>query len=399
MATDGTCTAIYVHFPYCVRKCSYCDFSSRPVRRDQVPHDAYATAVLREWSLRSLLMKQPIRSISLYFGGGTPSLWSAASIGRVIEEISRSGSVPGDAIEITVECNPCSIDEAGIQMLRDVGVTRLSVGVQSLSAPRLEMLGRAHDATRALATLSAARRAGFAHVSADLIYGLPGESPAEAASEARAIAQSGPDHVSAYMLSVVPSTALGRAMRQGAVSPVDEAQAADSFIAVSDALVGLGYEHYEVSNFARTGCESKHNGWVWRGGSYVGLGAGAVGSMQLADGRVIRASNSADAQGYLEAMEACSAERLLEAGGVVQSLEVLDAETRMSERIMLGLRLAEGVDLDAVSAELGVEGWTRARQRAARELEVKGRLVREAGRARIPRHAWLWENDTAARML
>ena len=399
MANSGTRAAVYVHFPFCLRKCSYCDFFSQPVRRDQIPHDAYASAVLSEWSLRKKLLPQPIEAITLYFGGGTPSLWAVSALNRVIEEISEAVRDKQHDFEVTVECNPCSVDAAHLDSLRLAGVTRLSVGAQSFSPSRLHLLGRAHDGRRARETIEQARRAGFPSIGADVIFGLPGEKTSEALSDVNAAAQSGADHLSAYMLTVSPQTALARAMGEGSLQPIDDLAAAESFLAISDLLTSRGWGHYEVSNFALPGHESKHNLWVWRGGSYVGLGAGAVGCATLSDGRVVRVQNTKDSVRYIRAMQSADGDSMWQESESIDSVEVLSSETLLIERIMLGLRLEEGVDVEAAGQELGVTGWTVRRQRASRRLEASGRIERYGGRVRIPRRAWLWENDTTARLI
>jgi putative oxygen-independent coproporphyrinogen III oxidase len=392
MGTGEMRAAVYVHFPFCTRKCSYCDFNSRPVRRGDLPHDAYASAVLCEWSARTAQMPRPPQVQSLYFGGGTPSLWSAQALRRVIQEISTGGFAPDD-MEITVECNPCSLDDTTLDGLRSVGATRLSVGVQSTSDQSLKLLGRAHSASQALDALRAARKAGVARVSADLIIGLPGQKPCDVVADADAIIDCGVDHLSAYLLTLAAPTPLARAIADGLLDAVDETDAAACYVALSDHLVSRGFDHYEVSNFSRPGCESLHNTWVWRGGWYLGLGAGAVGTMPMLDGRAVRTRNDDDPVRYVEQMMRSGGPDL--SGG---TREELSAETRMTERIMLGLRMAEGVDIDAASRELGVQGWTRTRQRAAAMLQERGRIERMGGRVRIPRRAWLFENDTVCRL-
>jgi oxygen-independent coproporphyrinogen-3 oxidase len=316
----------------------------------------------------------------------------------VVDEISQNAQVADD-LEVTLECNPCAVDAPLLQDFQRAGVTRLSVGVQSLSSERLRMLGRAHDGQQACSTLEQARAAGFKRISADLMYGLPGETVEQAVQDAEAIARSGPEHISAYMLTLAPGTPMHAAVQRGEVREPDESVCAASFVAVSDALTALGYEHYEVSNFARRGCRSQHNEWVWRGGDYVGLGAGASGCANLFDGRRVRVRNRPEAASYLEAMQEAAPEALWRRSAVVESAEPLDPETQLSERIMLGLRLAEGVDIEAAGRQLGVCGWTLRRERQAAWLQERGRIEREGSTVRMARQAWVWENDTACRLI
>jgi len=380
--------AVYVHFPFCLQKCQYCDFSSRAVRRDLVPHDAYASAVVREWSARTTA-GATVRAESLFFGGGTPSLWSASQVGRVIETI-----VAGATVEVSLEANPCAFGTVEAAALLRAGVNRLSLGIQSLNDERLKFLGRLHDGRQALEALRSAKAAGFRTCSADMIFGLPGERVEEAVEEARRLAEEGVEHVSAYALTLAEGTPLYEAVRKDRRLEPDDAEVAEAFLAVSEELTSRGYEHYEISNFARPGHRCEHHGWVWRGGRYVGLGAGAVGCVELAEGRTVRYRNRRDVEGYVRAVGAEEWRAELE-----EEAEELTREMRFAERLMLGLRQSDGVDVGAVAQELGVEGWTRQRERQAAELVRRGRLERTAGRVRIPRRAWLWENDTASRLI
>lgn len=383
--------AVYVHFPFCLQKCRYCDFSSRAVRRDLVPHDAYASAILREWAVRASGVHR-YRAQSLFFGGGTPSLWLPGQVERIIQAI-----VGDEVLEVSLEANPCVFGASEAAGFRQAGVSRLSLGVQSLDDARLRMLGRVHDSRQSLEALRCAKAAGFRTCSADLIFGLPGERVEEAVLEARRIAEEGVEHMSAYALTLAEGTPLYEAVRSGRTGEPDDAEVAEAFLAVSEELTSRGYEHYEVSNFARPGHRCEHHGWVWGGGAYVGLGAGAVGCVAHEGGRTVRYRNRRDAGEYQRAV-------WMEAGGawweqVEEETEELTAEMRFAERVLLGLRQADGVDLGAVAAELGVQGWTRSRERRAAELQRRGRLEREGGRVRIPRRAWLWENDTAAGLI
>lgn len=336
---------------------------------------------------------------SVFFGGGTPSLWEPEQLGRVLAGVTAAaGQVAGD-LEVTVECNPTSLDEAQARALCAVGVNRLSVGVQGLDPERLRFLGRLHDPEGGLAALEAARRAGVPRVSGDLIYGValgapPGqdvrEQPAErAADEARTVARTGVGHVSVYSLTIEAGTAFGDLARRGRLPLASEEAQAEAFVAIEAALLAEGLAHYEISNYARPGEEARHNLGYWRGLDYVGLGCAAFGTITAPGARdAVRYRNLPAPEQYMAAAT--------DGGPLVERVERLDAETRLRERIMLGLRLREGVDLEAAAASLGVPAWSAARHRAAERLERAGRLEVAGGRLTIPRGAWLFADGIAA---
>ncbi|WP_235879738.1 radical SAM family heme chaperone HemW [Polyangium aurulentum] len=397
---------VYVHFPWCLKKCPYCDFVSFAATRDGLEHDRYADAILGELAQRSESLAG--RSLAtVFFGGGTPSLWEPRALGRVLDAIkAAAGRLAGD-LEITVECNPSSLDEDRARALVDVGVNRLSVGVQGTDAERLEFLGRLHGAEGGLAAVRAAIRAGVPRVSADLIYGVstpaPGsgprylagaptreQTPREAAEEARRVAETGVTHVSAYSLTIEPGTQFGELSRRGKLPVASEEVVADAFFAIEDALGSAGLLHYEISNYARPGDEARHNLGYWRGHDYLGLGCAAFGTVSRPDGAAVRYRNGTDPARYMRAALAGELS--------VESEEPLDAETRLRERIMLGLRLREGFDLERSARELGVPAWTDARKRAAERLQARGKLVIEDGHVRVPREAWVLADGIAAEL-
>jgi oxygen-independent coproporphyrinogen-3 oxidase len=388
---------VYVHFPWCLAKCPYCDFVSYAAR--EIDHRGYADAVLRELDARAPLLASATVS-TVFFGGGTPSLWNPAELGRVLAAV-RSNLRTAPDLEVTVECNPTSIDADRARALGEAGVNRLSIGVQSLDDDRLRFLGRLHDARGGIAAVRGALGSGVGRVSADLIFGLPGQRPDEAVAEALALVDLGLDHVSCYQLTIEAGTRFGELARRGRLPLAEDGAVADAFVAIDEALGSRGFGHYEISNYARPGHEARHNLGYWRGDEYLGLGCAAVGFVRLrgapagesADG--VRYRNAPLPERYVEATRLPAESR---ADSISDSREALDAETLLRERIMLGLRMRDGVDLDGCGAELGVVGWTPERARVAERLAASGRLEREGGRARIPRRAWLWADDTAARL-
>jgi putative oxygen-independent coproporphyrinogen III oxidase len=388
---------VYVHFPWCVRKCPYCDFLSVPSAQRDIPHEQYADAVLSELAARRAeLGSRPLRTV--FFGGGTPSLWQARQLGRVLSGILSAFPAGGEPPEITVECNPGSLGPRTARALLDVGVNRLSIGVQGLDAERLKFLGRWHDADQALSAVRAALDSGMPRVSADLIYGVAGEPPEDAAREARTLAELGLGHVSAYALTIEPQTAFGALARKGRLPLAPEQTVAESFDAVDEALGASGLEHYEISNFARVGQRAEHNLGYWRGLEYVGLGCGAWGTLSRG-GQRFRYRNRPQPQSYVSTALALRPGVLDSCRALESESEALSADTLLSEALMLGLRLAEGVDVDAAAARTGALMWTPARERAARRLIERGRLERKGPRLSIPKAAWLFSDGIIAELL
>ncbi|MSP26411.1 MAG: radical SAM family heme chaperone HemW [Myxococcales bacterium] len=390
----------YIHFPYCRKKCPYCDFASFEPPEDGIDHSGYADAVLLELEARGEALEHA-RLESVFFGGGTPSLWEPRELGRVLEAILARARVGRDEVEITIECNPSSLDLHRAVAFAEQGVNRFSVGVQGLDRTRLAHLGRLHDPEGALAAVRAAlgTRVGNVapRVSADLMIGIAPsfderahQTPEQAVDEALELAALGLGHLSAYQLTVEANTRFGELHRAGRLPLVREETMAHTFVAVGTALEQAGFEHYEISNYARPGERSVHNVGYWRGHDYLGLGCAAFGTLSPRgeDGTAIRYRNSPNPQKYLEKA------RLRDFSP--HETEELAPETRLKESIMLGLRLVEGVDIEARAAELGVEPWPLDRKRARDRLVGSGRLVHAAGRIAIPRDAWLFADGTAA---
>jgi oxygen-independent coproporphyrinogen-3 oxidase len=234
-------------------------------------------------------------------------------------------------------------------------------------------------------------RAGVPRVSADLIYAVPDEPPEEAAAEARTLVDVGLSHLSAYALTIEPNTRFGELARRGRLPLADEGKAVASMFAVEEALAGAGLRRYEVSNFARPGEEARHNLGYWRGDDYLALGCAAYGTLSRDGGDAVRWRNDVAPSRYMDRALARPAE-------LATQVESLDGETRLRERIMLGLRLTEGVDLARAARDLGASPWTAEREREAERLVARGRLRRDGDRLSVPRDAWIWVDDTAARL-
>jgi len=367
MMGQGLLTSAYVHFPWCLKKCPYCDFASAAVERAEVRDQEYADALIAELASRDVGGR---RLGSVFFGGGTPSLWAASALGRTLHAIREAFDSSGE-LEVTVECNPTSIDAEQARALREVGVNRLSIGVQSLDNENLRFLGRLHDAAGALTALRGARTE-MERVSSDLMFGMPGQGPDAFAGEIDQILETGVEHVSAYALTIEPDTRFGALHRTGRLQLAPEEDFADTFNRARAVFGDAGFEHYEVSNYARAGRTSQHNQHYWRGEDYLGLGAGAVGAM---GGRRYR--NDPRPSRYLERP---GASEVFE--------ETLGPDDQVREALMLGLRTAEGVDVEAVEARTGL-AVAEGREAAIERRTQTGDLVIEGSHWRVPGDRWL----------
>jgi oxygen-independent coproporphyrinogen-3 oxidase len=396
-AGEAAEVGVYIHFPWCVKKCPYCDFLSVPSAREDIPHAQYADAVIRELEARRAELGR-LRLRSVFFGGGTPSLWKTRELGRVLAAVLAAFDAGGAPPEITVECNPGSLGARTARALLDAGVNRLSIGVQGLDAERLRFLGRWHGVDQALAALRAALDSGMPRVSADLIYGVSGEPPEDAAREARTLAELGLGHVSAYALTIEPQTAFGALARKGRLPLAPDSAVAESFIAVDEALAACGLEHYEISNFARPGQRAEHNLGYWQGRDYVGLGCGAWGTVSRG-GQRWRYRSRPQPQAYVAQALALRPGEADACRGLESEGEALLPEVQLSEALMLGLRLASGVDAEAAAARTGATLWTPERRRAALRLAERGRLVLDGPRLVIPKAAWLFSDGIIAELL
>lgn len=324
-APAATALGLYVHVPFCVQRCHYCSFNTAPLEHDALAR--YVTALRRELGLLGALpWSGGVRLTSIFLGGGTPSLLDPDVLAGVLSLVrARLDVEPG--VEVTVECNPESVTRERLAAYRAAGVTRLSLGVQSLDDALLAHLGRLHTGAGARAAFDAARHAGLDNVSVDLMYGLPGQDTATWRRTVEAVLDWGPDHVSAYGLTLDAGSRWGAAGVEGL--PAEDV-VVEQYWALATAAAGRGLEHYEVSNYARPGYRSHHNQIYWRGEEYLAAGPGACGF--VGDVRY----------GNVKALARYCA--TLEDGRLpIDTVERLDARQRAAERLFLGLRLSDGV--------------------------------------------------------
>lgn len=263
--------SLYLHFPWCVRKCPYCDFNSH-VLRGEVPEDDYIDALLRDLDFELALQSESRPLLSIFMGGGTPSLFSGRAMKRVLGEVQKRLAFADD-IEITLESNPGTVDEAHFAGYREAGINRLSIGVQSLDADRLKALGRIHDPAQARRAVEIARRSGFSNINLDMMYALPQQTLEQAKTDLQGLMDLAPDHISYYQLTLEPNTEF--AARPPPLPDDDTAWAMQEH--GQQLLASQGYAQYEVSAYAQAGRQSRHNLNYWRFGDYLGIGAGAHG--------------------------------------------------------------------------------------------------------------------------
>lgn len=344
---------IYIHVPFCRRKCPYCDFKS--IEAARAPEERFAGCLLKELGVVSQkeCLQDPVLC-TLYFGGGTPSILSPAIVAEIIRSV-RSSFKPGEGPEITLEANPDTVGLEKLTALKDAGVTRLSIGFQALDDRHLVLLGRTHTAEAALGAFSQARKAGFENIGVDLMFAIPGQTLSDWERTLSKVAALKPEHISLYGLTIEEGTPFhgiyGKA-KEGLPTEEDEAR---MYLMARDMLTAAGYRHYEVSNFALPGYESRHNSRYWKGADYIGLGPSAH-SYISGPGWGRRWWNIIGPYEYMERVERGESPK--------EGEEELGRTDAMMEAVMLGLRMVdEGLkggpfrERFGVSPVEGVAGW------------------------------------------
>jgi len=342
--------ALYIHWPFCASKCPYCDFNSH-VREGGVDHARHREALRRElaWEAERIAASEPGRNsrrplASIFFGGGTPSLMEPETVAALIADARRHFDAAED-IEITLEANPTSVETGKLREFAAAGVNRASLGVQSLDAEALRFLGRRHDAPQAIAALEAARGI-FPRLSFDLIYARPGQSEESWRAELRQALALAADHLSLYQLTIEPGTRFFTEHARGAFALPDEEDAARMYEATAEEAARYGLAPYEVSNYAKVGAESRHNLAYWRYGDYLGIGAGAHQRLLL-EGTMIATRRHRAPEEWLSRVEA--------SGHAIVEEETLSERDRGREALLMGLRLAEGVDPRRIELRSGLK--------------------------------------------
>jgi oxygen-independent coproporphyrinogen-3 oxidase len=341
--------SLYLHIPFCERKCEYCDFTSVA---GATGSEAYMDALCVE--VRRLGERLGRLSLdTVFIGGGTPSLVEPELLAALLATVRSTFSVAFDA-EVTMEANPSSVTAARARVWRSAGVNRVSLGVQSLVADALRFLGRVHDADRALAAVAEVREAGFTSINCDLIYAVPGLGDTRWRRTLERVVAAGPTHISCYELTVEPGTPLHTRVRRGLVRPVEGVRSMRQHRLAVDLLEGAGYGQYEVSNFALPGEECRHNLVYWHNGYYAAAGVGAHGHLPAAAAASIGLDVEAGAVSvrHWHGRGIAAYGRAIRAGDLpIAGSEPVGPGMREQERVMLGLRLREGVRIGAASLD------------------------------------------------
>ncbi len=357
--------ALYIHWPFCISKCPYCDFNSHV--RENTDQQAWRAALLADLAHEAALIGgRPLTSI--FFGGGTPSLMPPETVATIIAAAEKHWGFAAD-IEITLEANPSSVEAARFADLAAAGVNRVSLGLQSLHDDTLALLGRAHGVAEGLAALDVAQRH-FARVSFDLIYALPGQSAAAWEADLARALSFGTGHLSLYQLTIEPGTRFETLVRTGALVPTEPDEAAELYELTDAMTAAAGLPRYEVSNHARPGEESRHNLTYWRYGDYAGVGPGAHGR-----------------RGGMATVRHKKPENFLSAiarnGHGLQSEDALSPAERAREALVMGLRLSEGVDLAQIADRTGIGLDLLVDADAAARLESYGLVERSGPRLTV----------------
>jgi putative oxygen-independent coproporphyrinogen III oxidase len=331
--------ALYVHWPFCLAKCPYCDFNSHV--RPRIDQTRFAHALRRELATEAARLGRR-RLTSVFFGGGTPSLMDPSTVAALLDDAARFFDPAAD-LEITLEANPTSIEAGRLADYRAAGVNRVSIGIQSLDETALRTLGRQHSAGEAVAALALARRL-FSRVSFDLIYARPGQDLTRWRAELRAALAIAADHLSLYQLTIEPATPFEALHRQGKIVLPDEDTAAALYDATGEECARVGLLAYEISNYARPGEESRHNLTYWRYRDYAGIGPGAHGRITV-DGSLHATRRHRAPEPW--------AERVEQNGHGLTADEAVSPEERAREALLMGLRLTEGVELAWFEARSG----------------------------------------------
>jgi len=388
--------ALYVHIPFCETKCPYCDFNTYAGIESLIP--SYVAALNNEIYAWSDVLGGPAIE-TVFFGGGTPSYLPAERIASIIEAIRGGFDVASD-VEVTLESNPGDFKESKLAAYLEAGVSRLSIGVQSLDDRLLEMLGRRHSADQAVEAYTLARDAGFDNVNVDLMYGLPHQTLAQWQGTLDGVAELRPAHISMYCLTLEEGTALEHLVRSGQVPDPDPDLAADMYVMAQESMAPLGYRHYEISNWAQPDYECRHNLAYWLNLSYLGVGPGAHSYLDS-----FRFWNLKSPRDYVRLLQegstfpasedSLSAE-LLGDVPVVESVEDIDTRLEMAETLMMGLRLDTGIAVADFAQRFGVTP-TQAYGETIEELSSIGLLEGDNGLLRLTSRGRMLGNEVFAR--
>ena len=353
---------LYVHIPFCVRKCQYCDFLSGP--SDEETKDRYIEALLKE--IRAAEHTEDYEIVSVFIGGGTPSALKAEAIASIMRTLQEKFFFCEDA-EVTIEANPGTVDPEKLTIYRNVGINRLSLGLQSTDAEELKLLGRIHSYEEFLKSYEWAREAGFSNINIDLMFAIPGQCYEGWIENLRMVAALGPEHISAYSLIIEEGTPFSRKK----LDLPDEDTEYRMYEDVAVVLKEYGYHQYEISNYAKAGCECRHNEGYWQRKDYLGLGLGAASLLGKE-----RFSNTSDMQEYLKNSSAPEK--------IQKNWELLTREDEMAEFMFLGLRMTQGVSKKEFQEYFGT-AIENIYGEVLKKYKKQGLLLEESGRIFLSR--------------
>jgi oxygen-independent coproporphyrinogen-3 oxidase len=371
---------IYVHVPFCVRKCSYCDFYSLPIQ-NQDNLEKYTENLLLEIEQQAGDWENKQFS-TVYIGGGTPSLLSPKQINRILVCLFCNLAILPQT-EISLEANPATLDLKSLQELKNAGINRISLGVQSFRDEELKILGRIHNAEAARKAADEIIKAGFDNFNLDLIYGIPGQSMKDWIYNLQMAVSCQPRHISTYLLQLDSSVPLAKQINAGRYNALSEDQEAEMYYGALEYLTGEGYHHYEISNFARQGYECNHNLVYWQAGEYLGLGPGAVSHR---DGR--RWLNK----------EIKSCPDFENRKRTVETLEIMNDHDRFVDAVILGLRMTEGISRQQFIDRFGIDFYQEYHS-IIEKFKQEGLLIAEQDRIYFSQRGYFLSNQLLAELL
>ena len=380
--------SLYLHIPFCSQRCSYCDFNTY-VSLDSL-REAYSAALAKEVSFVGGKTRPPAHTI--FFGGGTPSLLTEKDLSLILESLRESFIVSDDA-EITLEANPETLNLKYLKMLRDIGFNRLSMGAQSANPAELRLLGREHTFETVIRAVEMSRVAGFENINLDLIYGLPGQTPAKWEASLKAAINTQPEHLSLYCLTIEPGTSLFRQLHGGQVTAPDPDVAADQYELASEITAAAGFRQYEISNWALPNRQCEHNLSYWRNSEYLGLGAGAHGHAAGYRYDVVKQPRV-----YIRRMSGAMPGHYPWSPAVANKHRLSVSEA-MSDTVITQLRLTdEGLDLNSFSEHFD-QSLTSAYPGIVEKLIEMGLLHQEKGRLLLTKPGRLLSNQVFHRFV
>jgi putative oxygen-independent coproporphyrinogen III oxidase len=383
---------VYLHFPYCLSKCPYCDFAS--VVAKEIPQERYSLAIVKELELRLATLERPLPVVnSLFIGGGTPSLWKPNFLGRVLETLREKLTI-ADTAEVSLEANPGASDAMAFKELKRLGINRLSLGVQSFNTLTLAALGRAHSGEEAKRAYHTAREAGFDNVSMDFIYGVHGQTLAQVEADAEQALALKPTHLSAYALtldkeSLAEEVPLARMLSRNEVTLPPDETVVSMQRHIHQHWATSGFERYEISNYAQPGFHSRHNSLYWTQGECLALGVGATGFLTQHPLPALRYSNLRSAEKYLSALDRGQLP--------IQSTECVTSTLAFEERLAMGLRLTSGIALKTLCTQFDMPFEKRGQ--VAAHLHRHGFARFDGDRLQLTDKGFDLHSDIAAQLM